>query len=364
MAHSRLFRWCLKALAGLLILIAAITTTALGYRAWRQHQADQRMVISNADGIDEAAFVQIGGSPQWVTIRGQNRKNPVVLILHGGPGNEIKSFALRFLPWEKDFVVVQWDQPGAGRTFGAGGRVIAPDLTVERIAHDGNELAGWLANRLHQPRIVLLGWSWGSALGVYMIKARPDLYSVYVGTGQVVNMQAGEALAYRRVLAKARQRQDREAVEALERIGPPPYDSIRKLGVQRTYASKYEGGSILFALLSSTFLTPRGSLVDVYDSLTGMLASQNHFFGPTMSGPFMKTDLRLLGNRFELPVFVIEGTEDDFTPADLSRAWIDGLSAPAKAFIPIEGGGHLALITRGDEFLSAMLDRVRPVATR
>jgi pimeloyl-ACP methyl ester carboxylesterase len=364
MAHSRLFRWFIKALAGLLMLIAAITTAALVYRAWRQHQAGQRMVISSADGIDEATFVPIGGSPQWVTIRGQNRKNPVVLMLHGGPGNEIKSFAPRFLPWEKDFVVVQWDQPGAGRTFGAAGRVIDPDLTVERIARDGNELAGWLGHHLHQPRIVLLGWSWGSALGVYMIKARPDLYSAYVGTGQVVSMQEGEALAYRRVLAKARQRQDPEAVEALEQIGPPPYDSIRKLGIQRTWASKYEGGSVLFAVISSAFLAPRGSLRDMYDSLSGMMQSQDHFFGPTMKGPFANTDLRRLGNRFELPVFVIEGTEDDYTPADLSRAWVDGLSAPAKAFIPIEGAGHLALITRGDEFLSAMLDSVRPVASR
>ncbi len=362
MTLGRFWRWVWKIIVGLLLVLTAITGALLVYRAWRLHQADQQLTIDAASGIDEAMFLPIGGRPQWVTIRGQDRNAPIVLLLHGGPGATARGGALEFLSLEQDFVVVQWDQPGAGRTFGAASRTIDPNLSIDAIVRDGNELALSLERHLHQPRIVLLGWSWGSMLGVKMIKAMPELFSAYVGTGQIVSMQDGEALAYRRVLAKARQRQDWDAIEALERIGPPPYDSFSELGVQRTYASRYEGESILFQVLWGTFLTPRGSLVDVYDSLSGMRQSQDHFFGATMNGPFMRQDLRQLGERFDLPVFVIEGTEDDYTPADLSRDWVAGLSAPAKGFIAIEGAGHLALVTRSDEFAEVMRDRVRPIA--
>src|SRR5215471_8353148 len=174
MARSRIVRWLVRGVAGLLLLVVAVIAAALIYRARETRPAERQMIIATADGIDEALFVTIGGVEQWVTIRGQHRNNPVVLMLHGGPGAEQKGLAVSFLPWEKDFVVVQWDQPGAGRTFGAAGRTLDPGLTIERMARDGNELAAWLMRRFHRQNTILLGWSWGSALGTYMVKARPD----------------------------------------------------------------------------------------------------------------------------------------------------------------------------------------------
>jgi hypothetical protein len=63
-------------------------------------------------------FVKIGGIYQWVTIRGQDRENPVMLIMHGGPGVATSPLALYTLGWERDFTLVQWDQRGAGKTLG------------------------------------------------------------------------------------------------------------------------------------------------------------------------------------------------------------------------------------------------------
>src|SRR5262249_42939091 len=100
-------------------------------------------------GIDEASFIRIGGIEQWVTVRGQDRDNAVLLFLHGGPGDVTNpwTFAL-FAPWEKHFTVVQWDQRGAGRTLKRNGPSIAPTLTVDRIAQDGVELAEYLRKHL------------------------------------------------------------------------------------------------------------------------------------------------------------------------------------------------------------------------
>ena len=211
---------------------------------------------------------------------------------------------------------------------------------------------------------MLVGWSWGSALGIHMVKARPDLFAAFVGTGQVVNMQEGEALAYSRVLTKARQRGDAGAVSELEKIGPPPYDALQELGVQRKWAAVYEGYASNVGLLFEWLLAPRTSLTDTRDFVSGLLQSQNHFFGPAMNRSFVAADLRQLGLEFEVPIFVIQGTEDDYTPAALSRAYVDALHAPRKEFVPIDGAGHFAIVSRPDEFLDAMKARLRQITSQ
>jgi pimeloyl-ACP methyl ester carboxylesterase len=358
MRVPRVVRWFVKALVGLVVILVVALASGLGYRAWRQYRAETAMTISAANGIDETTFLRIGNTRQWVSIRGQDRRNPVVLLLHGGPGASLGPMAPSFVPWERDYVVVQWDQRGAGRTFGEAGRVLDPSLTIESIAADGTRVAEFLRSHLQQNKIVLVGWSWGSALGVHMIKTRPDLFSAYVGTGQVVNMKEGEALAYTRVLAKARMRGDADAVAELEQVGPPPYAALQELGVQRKWAAVYEGYASNATLLFDALLAPRTSLADTYDFVSGLIQSQNHFFGPSMNGPFIDADLERLGLEFAVPIFVVQGTEDDYTPAAVSRAYVDGLSAPDKEFIPIDGAGHFAIVSRGDEFLAAMKTRL------
>jgi pimeloyl-ACP methyl ester carboxylesterase len=364
MPAPRLVRWFLKGLLGLVVILVVVLASGLLYRAWRQNQAEATMTISSANGIDESTFLRIGNTRHWISIRGQDRSKPVVLLVHGGPGASLGAMAPSFVPWERDYVVVQWDQPGAGRTFGEAGRVFDPSLTIESIAGDGIRVAEHLTSRLGQDRIILVGWSWGSALGIHMIKARPDLFAAFVGTGQVVNMTEGEALAYARVLEKARKRGDADAVSELEQIGPPPYEALQELGAQRKWASAYEGYASDVELLFDWLVAPRVSLANTYDFVTGLIQSQNHFFGPAMNRPFVTTDLRQLGLEFAVPIFVVQGTEDDYTPAALSRAYVEELRAPDKEFIPIDGAGHFALVSRPDAFLNAMKERLRRVHQR
>jgi pimeloyl-ACP methyl ester carboxylesterase len=356
-------KWVWKGALAIVLVVALAAGLGLGYRAWRQHGGEALMRIATLNGIDDALFVEIGGTPQWVTIRGQDRDNPVILVLHGGPGSAMGGLAPAFVPWERDFTIVQWDQPGAGRTFRAAGRRIAADLTIEGMAQDGVELAEWLRGRLGKDKIVLLGWSWGSILGVHMVNARPDLFAAYVGTGQVVAMQEGEAAAYANVLAKARRRADSAAIEELEGIGPPPYDGLAEIDTQRKWATLYEvGRSLEAAFVLPQVLAPRTTLADIYDLARATLASTTHFVGPTMTGPMTEIDLRGLGLDFAVPMFVIQGVDDDFTPAELSRAWLDSISAPHKAFVPIENAGHFAVTEHSDEFLRDLREQVRPLA--
>jgi pimeloyl-ACP methyl ester carboxylesterase len=359
-----MLRWLWKGALAFVLVVTLAVGAGLGYRAWRQHDGEALLRIATPAGIDDALFVEIGGAQHWITIRGRDRANPVMLVLHGGPGSAIAGLAPSFVPWEQDFTLVQWDQPGAGRTFRAAGRSIPANLGVESMARDGVELAEWLRRRLGQDRIILLGWSWGSILGVHMVKARPDLFAAYVGTGQVVAMQQGEAVAYDNVLTKARQRGDTAALAELEAIGAPPYGALTELETQRKWAAMYElDRSLVAAVVVPQLFAPRTTLADLYDLARGTIASTTHFVGPDMTGPITEIDLRRLGLDFALPMFVVQGVEDDFTPAALSLAWVDAISAPRKEFVAIENAGHFALTEHGEEFLAVLRDRVRPLAT-
>src|ERR1039458_169532 len=110
--------------------------------------------VTSPNGIDEANYVKIGGLEQWITIRGEDRKNPVLLFLHGGPGDATNPWGYAgFRNWLKYFTVVQWDQRGAGTgraegVVGFGGFayprrscVVAYAALVERAPREGNSRA-------------------------------------------------------------------------------------------------------------------------------------------------------------------------------------------------------------------------------
>ena len=144
--------------------------------------------------VFEEKFILINGIEQWATIKGE-RSKPVILFLHGGPGSVMSAYSDNlYKEWEKDFIIVQWDQRGAGRTFGRSapaeltpGYLKSNPLTIEQMLSDGIELSEYLVKHLGKRKIILFGSSWGSVLGVKMATKRPDLYYAYVGHAQVVN---------------------------------------------------------------------------------------------------------------------------------------------------------------------------------
>ena len=114
----------------------------LQVRSVLSQRNEQQYRVATATGIDEARYVAVGGSEQYISIRGEDRANPVILFLHGGPGDATNPWGyLAFRSWLKHFTVVQWDQRGAGRTLGKSGPGVAPTVTVERMTQDGVELA-------------------------------------------------------------------------------------------------------------------------------------------------------------------------------------------------------------------------------
>ena len=114
----------------------------------------------------------------------------------------------------------------------------------------------------------------------------------------------------------------------------------------------------LFAELLSA---PDYSLKDTVNYFKGVIGGDD-FWGQALDGPMMREDLRTMGTDFLVPVFIVEGADDDITPASLARSYFDQITAPRKAFFLIRDAGHMALLTRSNAFLQILLANVRPLA--
>ncbi len=292
--------------------------------------------------IREAGYVTIGGIRQWMTIDGQDCANPVVLIVHGGPGNPNTPFAHQlFGGWSRHFTVVQWDQRGAGKTYAESKPAEDEPLTIDRLTEDGVEVARYAARRLGKRQVILMGASWGSALSVHMAMRAPELFQAYVGTAQLVNYQLDLAASHARTLSLAEAAGDADSLAKLRKIGPPPWTDPRAFGVLRRITRKYEALSTDPAP-KGWFAFGPGYDTPAYEAAyeAGEDYSFLNFVGLKGDGMGPRIDLRRLGLRFAMPVYLIQGEEDLVTPAVVSRAYFEELIAPSKRFIPLARTGH------------------------
>lgn len=334
----KLLKWCLYTLGALVVIAAG----ALGY-AYREYT--DALVIADPPGVSWAGYVPVGGIDQWVQIRGSNRDNPVVLWLNGGPGFTTIPQTLFSKGWEKDFTLVMWDQRGEGLTYAKSGQSVADTMTIPRMADDGLEVVEFVRTKLGKQKIILLGHSWGSILGVHMVRERPDLFQLYIGTGQVTHLKQAVAVGYGMVQEAARASANEKAIAELNDVGPPPYADIEKAWIPIKWANELDPRPLM---------TGRPSWPVVW-ALVGMASPTNlaglQFSGEKLLGQMLDDDIAGVSSSFAVPVVFIQGAGDMVTPTVLSKAYFETLSAPYKSFHVIEGAGHLALMRNSRQFI-------------
>lgn len=302
---------------------------------------------SGSRALQAQGFVPLNGSEQWVTIDTQDCRRPVLLFVHGGPGNPLSPFAAALYGrWAEAFSLVQWDQRGAGRSYGRNlpVRELAPEefaatpLTLDLMAADGIALAEHLRQRLGQRKLVLTGSSWGSALAVEMVARRPDLFHAYVGVSQLVgpaDLAASLALAQQR----ARELGDEGALATLQSLGPLPWTDPRSFGKLRRLLRGYEA--------RRTDPGPAWQPAPGYDGPQDAAATEAgedfsflKFVGLRADGMLWRLDLLAQRTQLAVPVFLVQGEEDLLTPPAVTRAYFERLSAPRKQLVTVPRAGH------------------------
>ncbi|WP_256992186.1 alpha/beta fold hydrolase [Paenibacillus sp. XY044] len=328
-------------------------------RKRNQRKNAEQLRLTTSEGIAESRFVRIGGIDQWVTIRGENRRNPVLLFIHGGPGSVYSIFSPLLRSWEKDFTIVQWDQRGAGKTFRRSGKQGSGLLTFDQLTRDGIELSEYLCGKLQQTKLILVGSSAGSLTGITMAKRRPDLYHAYVGTDQ--NAPDPQHLGHRLLMEAFRSTGNKKGAELLERMGTDPsawnsgdVDARNRLMVK---AIRGVPNMITDLIMPSMLSSPEHTMRDMMDMFKGM-----KFSAEALHEDMVRFDFDQIGYRFELPVFIVQGDSDFITPTATARAYYDRIDAPYKEFVLIQKAGHLACFSRPEQFFGVLQKKVRPLA--
>ena len=300
-------------------------------------------------------YVSIGGIEQWVQFARNDPEHPVLLYLHGGPGGTSVPAAAAWRPWEEHFTVVHWDQRGANRTFARNGEEGCGPLSLDRIVADAIEVVEYLLAELRKSSVLLVGHSWGSALGVHMLKRRPELFAAFVGTGQVVNGQQNELYNYQRHLQRAEQLGARDILELLEQLGPPPHSDWGRLRKIQEWDDRTVDGDGDAVEPRPRPISPDFKSEEVPALMKGVQFSQSQLLQDIRA-----IDLPALGFAFSQPMFFFHGTHDHYTPMELAERYCASIVAPHKEFVRFEGCHHFVAMNRPVDFLRELLTRVRP----
>ena len=275
-----------------------------------QSTVDERGAkVATPRGVDESQYVPIGGIDQFISIRGDDRSNPVILFLHGGPADAQSPFLQEFLPWEKYITVVNWDQRGSGKTYGKNGPATpgmdTPAAALDRLTADAIEVAEYACRRLSKRKVTLVGHSWGAILGLNVAKRRPDLFYVFVGTALLVSwkqsLEDSEAWARR----EASSEHDEATLKALDQAATLRLDDMQRLAASAKYRMTEDDLAYLNmqkSIIGPSNAPPKG---DAADWVAG-----GAFTIPKLVPIVFSFDARTLGTDFSLPIFIIQGKHD------------------------------------------------------
>jgi pimeloyl-ACP methyl ester carboxylesterase len=292
-------------------------------------------------------------------IRGENPKNPIILYLHGGPGTPMLQF-ISYLEknerLEKYFTVCYWDQRGSGMTYSKS--TDPSTMTVKQMVEDTHEVTKYLKSRFGQNKIYLIGHSWGSYLCVKTIEKYPENYLAYIGIGQVSNQTESERLAYNYMLTHARDINDKDVIEKLEKQDPyaddfPQIDYLIK--VRTAILNKYGIGhlhkGVTFQdILKTVFLFKGYTLAEKINWFLGADFSMIYLFPVLLKDDFFTSSVK-----FEIPFYIIQGVYDYQVSYVLAEKYLNIIDAPKKAFFSLDNSAHSPNMEEPEKFIQIFL---------
>ncbi len=351
----------------MLLGLSGLVAVCIALIAW--YSPGKTAPILGPDGkplpgsITELEPVQINGTRQWLLIRGQDRTKPVLLFLHGGPGlPELPLLVGHTL--ERQFVVVNWEQRGAGKSYDAD--VFNIPFTVDTFVDDAAEVSQLLARRFHQPKIFLMAHSWGTFLGVLLVKKQPNLFRAYFSISQVARQLEAEQISYDWVLRQAHQHQATNEVRKLEQQGRPPYPAVAWLDYltwQRELVAEYGGGmykdNFYPLFIRSILLCREYTLLDKIHYGFGAMETVRRLWPAVVN-----TDLFRVAPVLGVPYFLFQGTHDYQTPYPIAHQYFNRVTALQKRLFTFTNSAHSPIFEEPQRFMHCLDSAVRQTGRR
>lgn len=355
---AKIVLYCIIGVIGLfLIFILVVRIYSPGEESkFKDENGDH---IKNSIAVVEDRAVN--GVAQRLVIRGEDISNPILLRVHGGPGQAhmIPIYRHFNTSLENSFTVCYWDQRGSGPAYTEN----TPDssINLDQIVDDGLKVVEYLKSRFEKEKIFIEGYSWGTVVSAHMVKTNPELFHAYIGIGQVANQPESEMLSYNFALASAQKANDTSAISKLKSIGPPPYSTheemVSAVITERSIVSKYSPrlGISSGEMMKMILFNKGAKFNEKYRFLTG----KNYENGAPILWP---TNARInLFDEFtlwEIPVYIIQGEHDHFTEFSVAKKYFDSIKAPVKRFYEFKGAGHIAIAYDSDRYRSIMLNEI------
>lgn len=341
-----------------ILLILTLLPFFLVYRKYHQYKVIKNRNKRLYDGINILEPVNIGGIKQWISVRGENTENPILLVLHGGPFFSMMPFSYIFESLESKFTIVQWDQRGSGKTNRANKHSSDP-IMLNQMQTDAVELVNYLRHRFNKARVIVLGHSWGSVLGLNLAHDHPELIYAYIGTGQLINGMHNEQLGYDKTLEHAYAENNKEAIKELEKLvsfqkNAIDHSSMAEFKILRKWQFKFNPISISklnWVSITTHFLSePDYSLIDYFYLFRGVsfLMKSKDLFSKLMSINMEgKTD-------FSTDIYIFGGKKDPVTDSLLVYQYFQQIHAPYKEYIWFENSGHNLFFEETDKFIQCL----------
>ena len=311
-----------------------------------------------ADGLASLERVALGGIEQSILIRTQDVSNPVLLILHGGPGATLMPFVEQIQPaaLEENFTVVHWDQRGAGKSYDP--TLTIDDLSAENLVTDTMELTNILRERFGQEKIFLTGHSWGSALGFMVIQQDTSPYHAYIASAERIGWEASHQAGFDWVKQQATEQNVAPILEQIAAIGPFDINDTDDIAALYQGLIYFRGGDVFtpglwdemmaYAMGGKSPYYTKGEIETYIDAMQITQEAVEPFATSyDISQTFMKSDV---------PIHFIQGEHDQYAPEALSRPYFEALDAPAKSYTVISGAGHSMMYDNPDDWAEALIN--------
>jgi pimeloyl-ACP methyl ester carboxylesterase len=310
------------------------------------------------DGVARLEEVTLGGFQQSVLVRTQNVNNPVLLVLHGGPGTTLIPFVEQIQPaaLEEYFTVVHWDQRGAGKSYDPA--MTLDDLSADKIVSDTMELTDILRQRFGQDKIFLTGHSWGSALGFLVLQQDSSPYHAYIASGERIGWEASHQDGFDWVKQLATEQQIAPVLEQIARIEPFDINNTDHIATLYQGLNYFRGGDVYTAGLWDKMMayalggkSPYYTMGEIDTYLVAKDLTQKAVEPFATSYDLTKTYMSS-----DIPIHFIQGEYDHYAPERLSRAYFEALEAPAKSYVVIKDAGHSMMYDQPDDWAAALID--------
>lgn len=320
--------------------------------------------IETPNGISSLEEITLGGMKQWIFIRGEDKDNPVLIFLHGGPGSPISGISSsRKLDAEliKHFTIIHWDQRGAGKSYNSD--IPVDSMSYDRLAEDCNELIDYVRNELNVQKVFLVGHSAGTLIGIKTIHKYPEKIHAYVGIGQIINDYEQQMLSYNFIVEEAEKSGDVKIQNAIKAIGSPPHKELEELYEKERYLLKYgavihsTSGEHFLSIMLSFLTSPEYSLFEGIKTFTGKGGYE--FTMNAMFDEIKSVNLTEKIQSIKVPIYFFEGKYDMATPTILVESFYESLDAEkGKKLIIFENSAHMPMMEEKEKYEDLLINVV------